>query len=88
MTNKSLPRKSKYTIVLKKLSQQSVAIALSYATLLQCFHHISGGHMNPAISCCMFVAGRINFVVLILHVVFQICGSIVAILLFYGFVYS
>jgi len=79
------PRDDVRSLSQLKFLQQSVAIALSYATLLQCFHNVSGGHMNPAVSCCMFVAGRINFVVLVLHVIFQICGSIIAILLFYGF---
>ncbi|CAK8683235.1 unnamed protein product [Clavelina lepadiformis] len=64
--------------------QTSVGIALIYATLIQCFEHISGGHMNPAISVAMVIAGHITMLKAFLYSIAQLTGAFSAAALCYG----
>nr|AOS89753.1 aquaporin [Helix pomatia] len=58
-----------------------VKIALSFGlaimALIQMFGHVSGGHINPAVSIAMAVAMNISVVRAVLYVIAQILGAIV-----------
>jgi glycerol uptake facilitator-like aquaporin len=41
--------------------QDAVGWGLVYAVLTQSFAHISGAHMNPAVTIALFVSRRISF---------------------------
>lgn len=47
------------------------------ATLIQCFGHISGGHVNPAVTCAFLVTKKISLLRAILYVVAH-CGGAIA----------
>nr|XP_002124819.1 lens fiber major intrinsic protein-like [Ciona intestinalis]XP_018673258.1 lens fiber major intrinsic protein-like [Ciona intestinalis] len=64
--------------------QTSVGIALTYATLIQCFEKISGGHMNPAVTFAMVIAGHMTVVKAAVFCLAQLGGSFTAAALCYG----
>ncbi|CAL1283025.1 unnamed protein product [Larinioides sclopetarius] len=57
-----------------------VQIALSFGlivgTMVQCICHISGGHINPAVTAGMLVAGKISVLRALLYIVMQCAGGI------------
>lgn len=54
------------------------------ATLSQCFGHISGAHVNPAVTCAFLVTSKITPLRALLYVVAQCGGSIAGAALLYG----
>ena len=52
-----------------------IGIGLSIASLAQAFGHVSGGHLNPAVSLGMIVGGRINVAQGLLYIVAQCVGG-------------
>jgi len=53
-----------------------IGIGLSIASLAQAFGHVSGGHLNPAVSLGMVLAGRIPIVRGIVYIIAQLLGGI------------
>ena len=49
---------------------------LTLATLVWCLGIISGGHFNPAVSLAFFFTGKINPILTVLYVGFQLVGGI------------
>ncbi|CAG5123908.1 unnamed protein product, partial [Candidula unifasciata] len=62
------------TIYLVKIS---LAFGLAIMALIQMFGHVSGGHINPAVSIAMAVAMNISVARAVLYVLAQILGAIV-----------
>lgn len=44
-------------------------------TTFQSIGHISGGHLNPAVTCGMLAAGNISIVRAVLYILIQCCGA-------------
>lgn len=57
--------------------QISLAVGVIVATMVQCTGHISGGHLNPAVSCAMLVTGKMALIRALLYIVAQVLGAIV-----------
>ena len=62
----------------------SLTSGCAMATLCQCFGHISGAHINPAVTCALFVASKITPLRTVLYIVAQCGGSIAGAALLYG----
>jgi aquaporin Z len=62
------------------LSQVGIAFAfgLSVLAMVYAIGHISGCHINPAISIAMLVAGRLSWKDTIFYIIFQCVGAILA----------
>ena len=58
------------------LFQIGFTFGLMIAVLIQMFGHVSGGHMNPAVSIAMAVALNISPLRAILYVIVQCGGAI------------
>lgn len=56
----------------------SLTFGFAVATLIQAVGHISGGHLNPAVSVAMMVTRRITFLRGVLYVAAQMLGAICA----------
>jgi len=54
-----------------------IGIGLAIASLAQAFGHVSGGHLNPAVSLGMIVGGRINIIQGVLYIIAQTIGGVV-----------
>ncbi|XP_054623554.1 aquaporin-4-like [Dunckerocampus dactyliophorus] len=54
----------------------SLCFGLSIATMVQCFGHISGGHINPAVTMAMMVTRKIGLVKGLLYVLAQLVGGV------------
>lgn len=57
--------------------QISMAFGLAIATLIQSFGHISGTHVNPAVTVAFFVGNQISIFRLLFYVAVQLIGAIV-----------
>ena len=55
----------------------SLCFGLSIATMAQCFGHISGGHINPAVTAAMLVTRKISLAKAIFYVLAQCLGAVV-----------
>ena len=53
----------------------SMGIGLAIAVLVAMFAHVSGGHLNPAVSIGMIVAGKISIIQGLLYIVAQSIGG-------------
>jgi aquaporin-4 len=56
--------------------QISLSFGLGVATMVWCLAHISGGHINPAVTVAMLAARRISIVRAILYVFVQCAGAL------------
>ncbi|XP_064213169.1 aquaporin AQPAe.a isoform X1 [Tribolium castaneum] len=56
--------------------QTSLASGLSVTTAIQMFSHISGAHVNPAVTLCAFIMGEISLTSVPIYVGSQIAGSL------------
>ena len=70
----------------KGLNDLRVAIAFGLAagTMVQCVGHISGAHMNPAVSVAMLVTRNITILLAVFYILAQCLGSITAAGILYG----
>nr|QIP67966.1 aquaporin 4 [Pinctada fucata] len=64
--------------------QISFAFGLSVATMVWCIAHVSGGHINPAVTVGALVARKISIVRAILYVIAQMLGAIAGAGILYG----
>ncbi|PRD27684.1 UNVERIFIED_CONTAM: Aquaporin AQPAe.a [Trichonephila clavipes] len=56
--------------------QIALAFGVTVATIAQCIGGVSGGHINPAVTCAMMITGRCSFIRSGLYIVGQCCGAI------------
>ncbi|XP_077990485.1 aquaporin AQPAe.a-like [Glandiceps talaboti] len=63
----------------------ALTLGLAVLTLVQCFEHISGAHMNPAISVAMLFARKIGIVRCIFYIAAQCLGAITGTAVMTGF---
>jgi len=54
-----------------------IGIGLAIASIAQAVGHVSGGHLNPAVSLGMIVGGRINILQGLMYIVAQTVGAVV-----------
>ncbi|XP_028329321.1 aquaporin-4 isoform X2 [Gouania willdenowi] len=54
----------------------SLCFGLSIATMVQCFGHISGGHINPAVTTAMVVTRKLSLAKAVFYVLAQCLGAI------------
>ncbi|XP_034744580.1 aquaporin-4 isoform X2 [Etheostoma cragini] len=54
----------------------SLCFGLSIATMVQCFGHISGGHINPAVTAAMVVTRKLSLAKAFFYVVAQCLGGV------------
>lgn len=54
----------------------SLCFGLSIATMVQCFAHISGGHINPAVTAAMLVTRKMSLAKALFYVLAQCLGAI------------
>ncbi|KAK0130521.1 Aquaporin-4 [Merluccius polli] len=54
----------------------SLCFGLSIATMAQCFGHISGGHINPAVTAGMLVTRKISLAKALFYVLAQCLGAL------------
>uniref|UniRef100_T1JBJ7 Aquaporin n=1 Tax=Strigamia maritima TaxID=126957 RepID=T1JBJ7_STRMM len=67
------------------LVQISLAFGVTVAIMVQCICHISGGHINPAVSIGLLVARKISVLRCVLYIVCQCGGAIIGALLLKAF---
>lgn len=56
--------------------QISLSFGLCVATIITIIGHISGGHINPAVTMAMLVTRRISLIKALLYIVFQCAGAV------------
>ncbi|XP_034411603.1 aquaporin-4 [Cyclopterus lumpus] len=61
----------------------SLCFGLSIATMVQCFGHISGGHINPAVTAAMVVTRKLSLAKAVFYVVAQCLGAITGAMILY-----
>ncbi|XP_029930393.1 aquaporin-4 [Myripristis murdjan] len=54
----------------------SLCFGLSIATMVQCFGHISGGHINPAVTAAMVVTRKLSLAKSMFYVMAQCLGAV------------
>lgn len=57
---------------------------IAMATLCQCFGHISGANVNPAVTIALFFTRKISILRTLFYVIAQCGGSIAGSALLYG----
>lgn len=56
----------------------SLAFALAIATLVQSLGHVSGAHLNPAVSLGLLVSSQISLLRCLFYILAQMLGAVVA----------
>ncbi|KAJ3599641.1 hypothetical protein NHX12_033597 [Muraenolepis orangiensis] len=62
----------------------SLCFGLSVATLVQCFGHVSGAHLNPAVTAAMVVTRNMSLAKAVCYMLAQCLGSVVGAAVLYG----
>ncbi|XP_043921374.1 aquaporin-4 [Protopterus annectens] len=62
----------------------ALCFGLSIATMVQCFGHISGGHINPAVTAAMVCTRKLSLAKSVFYIVAQCLGSLVGAGLLYS----
>ncbi|KAG7280757.1 hypothetical protein CRUP_037687 [Coryphaenoides rupestris] len=62
----------------------SLCFGLSIATLVQCFGHVSGAHLNPAVTAAMVVTRNLSVAKAVFYLLAQCLGSVVGAAVLYG----
>lgn len=62
----------------------SLSFGLSIATMVQCFGHISGAHVNPAVTAAMVVTRKLSLAKAIFYLLAQCAGAIVGAAILFG----
>lgn len=57
--------------------QISLAFGLAVATMVWAICHVSGGHINPAVTCSMLITRKVGIARAIIYIVSQSAGAIV-----------
>ncbi|NXT27864.1 AQP5 protein, partial [Syrrhaptes paradoxus] len=74
----------KWPSALPSILQIALAFGLAIASLVQAFGHISGAHINPAVTIAFFVGNQISFLRTLFYVIAQLVGAIVGAGILYG----
>ncbi|XP_054644601.1 aquaporin-4-like isoform X2 [Dunckerocampus dactyliophorus] len=69
---------------LPDLAHISLCFGLTIGTMVQCFGHISGAHINPAVTAAMVVTRKLSVAKAVFYVLAQCLGSIVGAAVLYG----
>ncbi|KAH0629104.1 hypothetical protein JD844_010935 [Phrynosoma platyrhinos] len=67
----------KWPLELPSVLQISLAFGLTICTLVQAFGHVSGTHINPAVTVAYFVGNQISVIRLAFYVVLQLLGAVI-----------
>ncbi|XP_042303536.1 aquaporin-5-like [Sceloporus undulatus] len=67
----------KWPLELPSVLQISLSFGLTISTLVQAFGHVSGTHINPAVTVAYFVGNQISAIRLAFYVVLQLLGAII-----------
>ncbi|XP_008294131.1 aquaporin-4-like [Stegastes partitus] len=62
----------------------SLCFGLSITTMVQCFGHISGAHINPAVTLAMVVTRKLSLAKAVFYLLAQCVGAIVGAAILYG----
>ncbi|XP_062279664.1 aquaporin-4 isoform X2 [Scomber scombrus] len=62
----------------------SLCFGLSISTMVQCFGHISGAHINPAVTAAMVVTRKLSLAKAVFYLLAQCVGAIVGAAILYG----
>ncbi|XP_059197949.1 aquaporin-4-like [Centropristis striata] len=62
----------------------SLCFGLSIATMVQCFGHVSGAHINPAVTAAMVVTRKLNLAKAVFYLLAQCGGATVGAAILYG----
>ncbi|NXX48203.1 AQP5 protein, partial [Tricholaema leucomelas] len=74
----------KWPSALPSILQIALAFGLAIGTLVQAFGHISGAHINPAVTIAFFVGNQISFLRMLFYVGAQLVGAIAGAGILYG----
>ncbi|NXU77767.1 AQP5 protein, partial [Oreotrochilus melanogaster] len=74
----------KWPSALPSILQIALAFGLAIGTLVQAFGHISGAHINPAVTIAFFVGNQISFLRTLFYVIAQLVGAIAGAGILYG----
>ncbi|XP_030227976.1 aquaporin-4 [Gadus morhua] len=62
----------------------SLCFGLSIATMVQCFGHVSGAHLNPAVTVAMVMTRNLSVAKAVFYLLAQCLGSVVGAAVLYG----
>jgi len=55
----------------------SLTFGFAVATMAQCIGHVSGCHINPAVTLGLFVGRKIGLIASVLYIIFQCIGALI-----------
>ncbi|KAM4702068.1 aquaporin-5-like [Discoglossus pictus] len=76
----------RWPTALPTILQIAMAFGLAIATLIQSIGHISGGHMNPAVTFAFLIGSHISLLRAVCYIIAQIVGGITGAGILYGVV--
>ncbi|NXB06143.1 AQP5 protein, partial [Cnemophilus loriae] len=74
----------KWPSALPSILQIALAFGLAIGTLVQAFGHISGAHINPAVTIAFFVGNQISLLRTLFYILAQLVGAIAGAGILYG----